>query len=216
MPFKTVSKFAKKKKKVELPRGKSTIWDVVFENIKSRVSVRKFKKADVSDSLIEDILIAASYAPSAGNQQPWEFVVVRDEKLKQQLAHAAFDQNWMLTAPVLIVACINMRIASANYGERGEKLYCVQDVANATENMLLAATALGLGTSWVGAFSEPMVSTILHCPDYVRPAAIIAVGWPDEVPAASPRHPLKDFVHHDMFGETEREKKVRGKRVVKF
>ena len=216
MPFKTVSKFAKKKKGVDLPKGKSTVWDVVSENIKSRVSVRKFKKANVAQELIDDILIAASYAPSAGNHQPWEFVIVKDDKLKQQLAHAAFDQNWMTSAPVLIVACINMRIAKASYGERGEKLYCIQDVANATENMLLAATSLGLGTCWVGAFSEPMVTTILHCPDYVRPCAIIALGWPAEVPDAEARHPLRDFVHHDVFGETERERAVRGKRSVEF
>ena len=216
MPFKTVSKFAKRKRKADLPKGKTTVWEIVSENIKSRVSVRKFKKADVSDSMIDDILIAASYAPSAGNHQPWEFVIVRDDKAKQQLAHAAFDQNWMTSAPVLIVACINMRIAAANYGERGEKLYCIQDVANATENILLAATALGLGTCWVGSFSEPMVSTIIHAPDYVRPAAIVAVGWPAEVPAAEPRHPLRDFAHHDVFGETPRERKVRGKRAVHF
>ncbi|MEM5804450.1 MAG: nitroreductase family protein [Candidatus Aenigmatarchaeota archaeon] len=213
MPFRTLAKFPMRKKKVELGKGRTTTWDVVFENIKSRVSVRSYKKADVPDDMIEDILIAASYAPSAGNHQPWEFVVVKDEKIRQQITHSAFDQGWMMSAPVFIVACINMRIAKASYGERGEKLFCIQDVANATENLLLAANALGLGTCWVGSFSEPMVSLAIKCPDYVRPCAIITVGWPAEVPEAQPRHTLHEFVHEEIFGETEREKAIRGRKI---
>ena len=216
MPFRTLAKFQMKKKKVELGKGRTTVWDVVFENIKTRSSVRKYKKEDVPDDIIEDILIAASYAPSVGNHQPWEFVVVKDEKEKQQLAHACFDQSWINTAPVIIVACINMRIAKSGYGERGEKLFCIQDVANATENLMLAANALGLGSCWVGSFSEPMVSMAIKSPDYIRPAAIIPIGWPAESPEAQPRHPVREFVHEDIFGETEREKSTRGRKAPVF
>ncbi len=190
-------------KREHIPKKLST-FDLLFATLKNRGSVRKFQKKDVPQEILEKILLAATFAPSAGNFQPWEFIVVRDDKMKKSLAGACFDQPWLASAPAIVVACINMRLAGSVFGERGEKLYGIQDVAAACENMLIAATSLGLGSCWVGAFSEPQVSVLLECDQYIRPCAIIALGWPSEEPPPLERHALMDVVHFEKFGETPR------------
>jgi len=220
MPFRVISRVGRKNKieTVEdlIPQEK---FDILFSLIKKRGSVRKYSKKRVSDELILKILETARNAPSAGNHQPWEFIVVRNRDIKSDLVEAAYYQEWMLTAPVFIVACINMRLAGAVFGERGLKLYGSQDVAAAIENMLLAAEALGLGTCWVGSFSEVMVARILQCPDYVRPCAIITLGYPAEEPYRPLLQSLEEFSHLERFGETlqlEKVKKEKKPTYVKF
>ncbi len=190
-------------KREHIPKKLST-FDLLFATLKNRGSVRKFQNKNVPQEILEKILLAATFAPSAGNFQPWEFIVVRDDKMKKNLADACFDQPWLKDAPVIVVACINMRLAGSVFGERGEKLYGIQDVAAACENMLIAATSLGLGSCWVGAFSEPQVSVLLECAQYIRPCAIIALGYPSEEPPALQRQSLADVVHFEKFGETPR------------
>ena len=211
MPFKRVAKVGKKKKlKVPAKKKAVSVFDLVMENMTTRRSIRQFKKKDVSLNDIYKLLDAARHAPSAGNKQPWEFIIVKDKKMKEILVDAAHDQDWMADAPVLIVACINMKISSTVYGERGRKLYGIQDVAAAVETLLLAANAMGLGTAWVGAFSERKVAGSLHCPEDVRPAVIIPLGWPDEAPEKPERHDLSDFVHVEQYGKTPRAEFVWG------
>ena len=201
MPFKTITKFGKKKKEeITEEIKKEKIPESIISIIKNRRSVRKYNKKEVDMELILKILESASYAPSAGNYQPWEFIVVRNSEIKKYLVEAAYNQKWMLDAPVFIVACTNSRLAGAVYGERGLRLYGIQAVAAAIQNMLLTAEALGLSTCWVGAFSEIMVSRILECPDYVRPCAIITLGYSDEKPSVPLRQPLEEFIHIEKFG----------------
>ena len=194
MPFRTL---AGKRKKEEKPR--ENISEIVFELIKNRRSVRKYKSKPVPNEILTKIMLSASYAPSAGNHQPWEFIIVRNEEKRRLITEACFGQDWMIEAPVFIVACINMRLARAIYGERGERLYGIQAVAAAIENMLIYAESLGLGTCWVGAFSEPKVTALLETPYYVRPAAIITLGYPAEKPEAPHREPLSEYVHFEKF-----------------
>ena len=220
MPFDTVSKLGRRKK-IEIvedliPQEK---FDILFSLIKNRGSVRKYSNKKVSDDVIIKILETARNSPSAGNHQPWEFIVVRNRDVKSDLVEASYYQEWMLTAPVFIIACINMRLAGAVFGERGLKLYGIQDVAAAIENMLLAAEALGLGTCWIGSFSEVMVARILQCPDYVRPCAIITLGYPAEEPSRPLLQSLEEFTHLERFGETlqmEKVKKEKKPTYVKF
>lgn len=208
MPFKTITKFGKRKEQIEIPeeieeeKRELEISDIVISLIKNRRSVRRYQKREVDMKLIMKILESAQYAPSAGNYQPWEFIVVRHLEIKRHLIEACYNQNWMLEAPVFIVVCINSRLAGAVYGERGLKLYGVQGVAAAIQNMLLTAESFGLGTCWIGAFSEIMVSRILECPDYVRPCAIITLGYAAERPSVPARQPLEEFVHIGNFGNT--------------
>jgi len=172
----------------------------VFEAIKRRRSVRAFTNEQVSDEEVRKIIDAARQAPSAGNIQPWEFVVVRDPEIKRGLSAAALDQTFIEEASVVIVVCVNQLRSARGYGTRGVNLYCLQDTAAATQNMLLAACALGLATCWVGAFNEEEARRVLNIPNGVRPVAIVPVGHPAEKPEAPERRPLSEIVHHETFG----------------
>ena len=219
MVFKTIGRFSKRtpvRREIRMkqswyeeePAEKKPAFKTEWDIIKNRRAIRKYQQRDVSNNLLLDLVEAASYAPSEGNTQPWEFVIVKNPTIKQHIVEACYGQHWMLNAPVFIVACINMRLAASMYGERGEKLYGIQSVAAACENLILAAESLGLGTCWVGAFSEPKVAVSVHCPDYVRPCAIITVGWPAERPKAPIKQPLKEIVHVERFGETMLQREV--------
>jgi len=150
----------------------------IWETIKKRHSVRSFNpNKDVPQELIEKIIEAANCAPSAGGIYPTNFVMVRDQEMKIRLGEAALAQMFIAEAPVVIVVVADLEKTASRYGERGRNLYAIQDAAAATENLLLAATALNLGTCWVGAFSEEEVSQILKLKKSQRPLAIIPVGY---------------------------------------
>jgi nitroreductase len=171
----------------------------VFKAIKGRRSVRAFTDEPVSEEEIMKIIDAARWAPSAGNIQPWEFIVVQDAKTKRGLVETALDQTFIQEAPVVIVVCANPKRSSRRYGSRGASLYCLQDTAAAIQNINLAAYALGLATCWVGAFEEEKARRVLNLPDNLRPVAIIPVGQPAEKPTLSPRRPLSEVVHREVF-----------------
>lgn len=150
----------------------------VFEAMRKRHSVRSFDGTrDVAPELVDELLRCACMAPSAGNVQPWRFVVVRDAGVKAALAGAALGQDFLAAAPLVIAVCADLEAHASSYGRRGVDLYCIQDTAAATQNILLAATALGLGTCWVGAFREDEAAVVLGLPHGIRPLALVAVGY---------------------------------------
>jgi nitroreductase len=171
----------------------------VLEAIRRRRSIRAFKSDDVSPEIVEKLLDAASWAPSAGNIQPWEFIVVRKPEIKRALAEAALDQTFIEEAPVVIVVCANKNRSSQGYGIRGKTLYCLQDTAASIQNILLTAYSLGLGTCWVGAFREEEAREILKIPQGIRPVAIIPVGYPAETPPPRNKRPISQTVHYETF-----------------
>jgi nitroreductase len=159
----------------------------LFEAIASRRSVRQFRTdAAVSDEAVQTIIEAGTLAPSAGNEQSWRFIVVRDVDLKRRLATEAGHQAFIQQAPVAIVVAADMRRAGEKYGERGRLTYAIQETAAAIENMLLAICALGLGSCWVGAFDETKAAQILDLPSNLRPVAILPVGVAVEPKGAAP------------------------------
>jgi nitroreductase len=150
----------------------------VLEAMEKRRSVRSFDEArDVPGELVEKLLRCACMAPSAGNVQPWRFLVVRDASVKEDLARAALGQSFVARVPVVIVVCADLAAHNSAYGNRGRELYSIQDTAAAVENMLLAATSLGLGTCWVGAFREEEASKALGLARDIRPLALVPVGY---------------------------------------
>lgn len=157
-----------------------------------RHSVRHFDTAmDIEAETVERILAAAIRAPTAGNCQPWHFYVVRDPRVKADLAAAANGQAFVHQAPVAIVVCADAEQSARRYGQRGRDLYCLQDTAAATEHILLAAVALGLGGCWVGAFDERRAARALDLPRRHRPVAILPLGKPMGEPAIrTERQPL--------------------------
>jgi len=171
----------------------------VFQAIQGRRSVRSFRPDPVSEEDLRKILEAAIAAPSAGNRQPWEFIVVRDGERKREVAEAAYGQHFIEEAPVVVVVCANLVRSATVYGRRGEELYAIQDTAAAVQNMLLAAFALGYGTCWVGAFDEEKVSRVLKIPKGVRPVAIVPIGRPAEKPSKTSRLPLSKVVHEETY-----------------
>lgn len=168
--------------------------DLIFR----RVSIRKFQQREIDEKTIRLILEAGNAAPSAGNLQARDFIVVRDPKIKLELAKASLKQMFISQAPVVVVVCANYPRSMRVYGERG-KLYAEQDATAAVENILLAVTALNLGACWVGAFDEKEVSKILKLPEYVRPMAIIPIGYPAEQPAKRSRYPIEVLTHFEQW-----------------
>ncbi len=169
-----------------------------LETIFSRVSIRKFKPDPIPDEVIIEILKAGNAAPSAGNLQARDFIVVKDKNTKRRLARAALNQMFIAEAPVVIVVCANYPRSMRVYGERG-KLYAEQDATAAIENILLAVHMLGLGAVWVGAFDEAEVSDVLGIPSYARPMAIVPIGHPAERPRKRERYPIEYLTHWEKW-----------------
>lgn len=170
----------------------------LHDAIKGRRSIRTYKPQDVPDEVVEKLIEAASFAPSAGNIQPWKFVIVRNPSTKKKLAQAA-GQAFIEEAPVVIVVCANEVRASVGYGVRGKTLYCIQDTAAATQNIHLTAYSLGLGTCWIGAFNEDQAKKTINAPEEIRPVAIIPVGYANEAPIQRNRRPLSQITHQESF-----------------
>jgi len=143
----------------------------VFEAIQKRRSVRSYLPDEVPEEKIERILDAARLAPSAGNMQPWHFVIVRDAEKRRILSRGGVFAWFLSESPVVIAGCGN-RKASPNW-------YTV-DTAIAMQNMVLTATAEGLGTCWIGSFSENQVKRVLKIPEDYRVVSLLAVGYPKD------------------------------------
>jgi len=175
----------------------------VIEAIRGRRSVRTFETGkDVSEKTVTELIDAARCAPSAGNIQPWEFIIVRRSELKKRLAEAAFGQSFIEEAPVVIVVCADENRSFEGYGERGRTLYCIQDTAAAIQNIHLAAYSAGLGTCWVGAFKEDDVSKIMNVSKGIRPVALIPLGYTSKFPSPRTKRTADQIVHYDLFGST--------------
>ena len=158
----------------------------ILKAIKERRSIRDFQKKDIPKEIVDKLIDSLIWAPSAGNLQSRKFYFVKDAKLKESIADAALGQNFIAESPLVIVGCTDSRISS-RYGERGEYLYTIQDVAVSIMGMTLVAHENGLGTVWVGAFNEDDVFDILKLPKNLRPVAIVPVGYPVKIPSPPPR-----------------------------
>lgn len=191
--------------------------------LKNRRSIREYTPKNVSEKVLDVILEAASWAPSAHNAQPWRFIVIRDSALKLKLAEA-MARRWkrdlakngvserdceslarasverFSSAPIVIVSCLTM-VEMNHYPDkrrlRIESIMAVQSVAAAIENMLLAAHAMGLGACWFCAslFCMETIRKVLKLPPDFEPQALITLGYPADRPSPPLRKPLKEIVH---------------------
>ena len=164
--------------------------------IRGRRSVRRYEERAVPRELILRVLDSARWAPSAVNRQPWHFVVVTEAERRAVLAQATAIAGMALMrhvtqAPVLIALCGDERRSPAWY---------VHDCSLASENLMLAAHALGLGTCWVGAFDEGKAAQALGIPEGIRVVGLITLGYPaKKEKAPTPRVPLDEVVHWEAF-----------------
>jgi nitroreductase len=163
-----------------------------FSVIDKRRSVRHFStKFDVPDDVVTALLEAGAAAPTAGNIQPWRFVVVRSPDARERLAQA-MGQRWATAAPVVIVVGVDPRPCAARYGARGEELYAIQDSAAAVTSILLAAVDRGLASCWVGAFDPDAVRDAVGMVYPVTPIAVLPIGVSAEAAAKPARRPLSE------------------------
>jgi len=166
-----------------------------FTVLKQRHSIRLFEDRPVEAGELQQILEAIGRAPSAGNLQSYEVYLVRGVDRRAALVAAAGDQEFLAQAPIVLVFCTHPERALERYKSRGTELYCVQDASIACTYAMLAATALGLSTVWVGAFDEQAVHEIIRAPSGQRPVAMLPVGYAAETPRIRERRPLKDLIH---------------------
>jgi len=166
--------------------------DNVMSAIRKRRSIRKYTDQAVTDEQIRQLLEAAMAAPSADNIQPWEFVVVREPDLKRKLARTHPWSGMAADAAVVFVVC----------GDERASRHWVEDASAATENLLLAATALGLGAVWVAVYPdasrEAHVRQILGIPRGMRVLCLVPVGHPAE--SKPPRTKYRESkVHYERW-----------------
>jgi nitroreductase len=173
-------------------------YDTLLSVLQRRRSVRRYSREMISETLLDKLLKAAQLAPSAGNLQARDFIVVRDPNMKHELAEAAYGQFFIAMAPVVLVGCANIARSRIAYGQRAE-LYAVQDATIAASYIQLAAEALGIATCWIGAFDEKRVSSSLKIPLDIRPILMLPVGYADEAPEPTARMGLGRFTHQELW-----------------
>jgi nitroreductase len=164
----------------------------------SRSSVRDYTPEPITDEEITYILVCASTAPSAGNLEAWDVVIVTSDDARLELREAAFEQEHIRQAAAVFVVCANYVRSMSRYGERGI-LYAVQDATIAGTYMMLAAHARGLHSCWTGAFDEEEVRSILGLPPHIRPVSLLAIGKGHPPGALTERMAVSDHVHYERW-----------------
>lgn len=173
----------------------------LLKAVLGRRSIRKFTDKEVDREDIVEIIKAGTWAPTAGNMQSWRFFVVSDPSVKEELWRACRNQNHVKDASHVIVVCYDRNPAYRTYGRRGEERYAIQETAAATQNLMLRAHELGLGTCWVGAFDDRAVAEVLELEDNIKPVVVVPVGYPNE----SPKGKRKDIKELAKFVEKKEE-----------
>ena len=169
-----------------------------IENIMTRTSIRQYKDQPVEQEKIDIMLKAAMAAPTAVNLQPWHFIVITDKKTIGLLSG-----KQPTNAPLLIAVCGDTDKTTMPDGKMKLPDFWVEDVSAATENLLLAAHALGLGAVWTGVYPAmervAEVANVLNCPQNIVPVAVVRVGYPDEAP--EPKNKFKEEnISYNKFG----------------
>ncbi|MDD4876160.1 MAG: nitroreductase family protein [Dehalococcoidales bacterium] len=166
-----------------------------MEAIFTRRSIRKYTKQEVSDELLKELLEAAMCAPSASNCQPWCFVVIKDHKVMDEIPRYHPYSGMLPEASVAVVVCCDLR-------QQQTIGYGVEDCSAATQNLLLAAHAKGLGTVWLGVYpNESRVNgtkNLLNLPEYILPVALISIGYPAEQRPRQERY-MDEKVHYNQW-----------------
>ena len=174
--------------------------------IKGRRSIRRYREEHIPDSLIEELLDLARYAPSSMNGQPWYFIVIRNDETKRQLVEIKnkhcppekrrYRADFLQNAPVVVVVCVD-RERSFNRG--------IENAVLAAANIMLGASRRGLGSVYMSAYrhDDPSISEeikqILSIPKNVDPVTIIPLGYPDEIPQPKKVRSLADIVAYETF-----------------
>ena len=174
-----------------------------INNIMTRTSIRQYTNEPVSKADVETMLRAGMAAPTAVNRQPWHFVVVTKREQLSALAAANRGTNMATKAPLAIVVCGNLQKAMPGTGQG----FWVQDCSAATENILLAANALGLGAVWTGLYPDEehskAVRDVLKAPEHIVPLCTIVIGHPAENPAPKDKWKPENVSYNEFGGQAQ-------------
>lgn len=174
-----------------------------IENIMTRTSIRQYKDQPVEQEKIDIMLKAAMAAPTAVNLQPWHFIVITDKKTIGLLSG-----KQPTNAPLLIAMCGDTDKTTMPDGKMKLPDFWVQDVSAATENLLLAAHALGLGAVWTAVYPAmervAEVANVLNCPQNIVPVAVVRVGYPDEAPEPKDKFKEENISYNKFGGKLEK------------
>lgn len=181
-----------------------------LEAIKTRRSIRKFSDQPVEPEKLQAVLEAVQQAPSWSNRQCWSLVVVQDQEARNRISELSFVESFFATygyksnpaqkglaqAPIVLVACADPQQSGDLHGEQ----YYMADLGIATQNLMLAAHDLGLGTVFVGVFDEEQLKSLLGIPANIRIVGLFPLGYPaTEAKGGPPRKPLSEFVHYGTW-----------------
>ena len=164
--------------------------------IMTRRSVRSFEDREVEHEKIWAILNAANRAPSAGNLQAYDIFIVRDALRRKAVAEATKEQECVARAPIILAFCADPQLSAQRYGDRGRYLFSLQDATIACSFAMLAATALALGSVWVGSWEDDdAMRRAIGAPADRTPVALLLIGYPADEPHQKKRKSLSDLVH---------------------
>ena len=178
-----------------------------MKEIEERKSVRKYSPKPVAKEKLDAILESARLAPSGNNKQPWHFIVVTDEKKREEIAIVSGQQRWMISAPIHIacVADIRARVQSPEPRYVDEETpslelkRVIRDAAIATSHILLEARHQGLDTCWVGFYNQKDLRPVLGIPEDKFIIGVITLGYADESPAPRPRKRMEEILHYGRW-----------------
>ncbi len=166
-----------------------------LELAKNRYSVRAYKSTPVEDDKLQKVLEAARLAPTACNLQPFQFIVIHTKGKEAELRRI-YGASWFVQAPIVICAC---GIPSQSWVRSDGKNYWEVDVTIAMDHLILAATDLGLGTCWIGAFNPDAANEVLKLPDNVEPIAFTPIGYPADQPGYKGRKSMDKLVRYEQW-----------------
>lgn len=173
----------------------SPIMDVL-QNILTRRSIRKYIDKEIPAETVDTLLRAAMYAPTARNTQAWEFIVITDRRLLDQISVLHPYAKMLKYAPLAVLVCGNKDIEPTEG-------YVNTNCSAATQNLLLAAHALGLGTVWLGMYPRQErikpIHDLLKLPEHILPVSLISIGWPDEEKSMPERFHREKIHYNDSW-----------------
>ncbi|MFP4615016.1 MAG: nitroreductase family protein [Thiohalorhabdus sp.] len=171
------------------------MWDF-FQTVRHRHSVRRYQSdVAIEPEALHGVLEMALAGPSAGDLQAYHLVVVRDGDLRGRLAEHS-GEDFLAEAPVNIVVCADPERSAARFGKRGRELFALQDATIAATYIQLAAVAEGLGSAWAGGFEAGTLRALLELEEHLQPVAVLALGYPAEIPEPTPRRKLNELVSY--------------------
>lgn len=179
----------------------------MIKEIEMRRSIRKYIDKPVKNEKITEVLEAGRLAPSGNNTQPWHYIVVKSEEMREKIMQASHNQKWMITAPVFIVCVADVRcrikedieVYLDDNSPQDEVKRIIRDTSISVGYMLLQANNLGLGVCWVAEFTQEEIRPVLNIPSDKYVVGVITVGYPNENPKARPRKKLEEIVHYECW-----------------